>query len=144
MGLLELKGAVTQIPRTHLAVVAIGLVVVYLFARWFPTWWRLRHIPGPFWASITDLPKILWVKTGRAHLIHQKLHEKYGELVRIGPNTVIFRSPTAIPTVYPMRPGFPKVSIILPLNIRQRLGSRKKVCYFGSNCMSCRVTFMRV
>ncbi|KAL2167184.1 hypothetical protein VTG60DRAFT_1596 [Thermothelomyces hinnuleus] len=63
MGLLEWKGAVAQIPRMHVGAVVVGLVVVLLFARWFPTWWRLRHIPGPFWASITDIPKILWVKT---------------------------------------------------------------------------------
>lgn len=78
-------------------------------AQVFRSWQRLRRIPGPFWASISDLPRLFWVKTKEAHLIHQQIHEKYGEVVRIGPKTVIFRDPAAIPTVYPMRAGFPKV-----------------------------------
>lgn len=79
------------------------------FAQVFRSWQRLRHIPGPFWASISDFPRLFWVRTKKAHLIHQQMHEKYGEVVRIGPKTVIFRDPAAIPTVYPMRAGFPKV-----------------------------------
>lgn len=72
------------------------------------TWWRLKHIPGPFPASITNFQRMRWVETKRSHLILQQMHDKYGELVRIGPNMVSFCNPEAIPTVYPMRPGFPK------------------------------------
>lgn len=82
------------------------LVLVHTFR----TWYSLRHIPGPFVASITNLQRAWWVKTGRAHLYHQAVHEKYGELVRIGPHMVSFSNPSAIPVVYPIRPGFPKVS----------------------------------
>ncbi|PYI01677.1 putative cytochrome P450 oxidoreductase [Aspergillus sclerotiicarbonarius CBS 121057] len=72
------------------------------------TWWSMRHIPGPLLASITNLPRVWWVKTGRAHLYHQALHAKYGDVVRIGPRMVSFSNPEAIPTVYPIRPGFLK------------------------------------
>jgi hypothetical protein len=54
-----------------------------------------------------------WIGTKRAHLILQDMHEKYGDVVRIGPNMVSFSNPKAIPTVYPMRPGFPKVCIYI-------------------------------
>lgn len=76
----------------------------------FRTWYSLRHIPGPFLASITNFQRAWWVRTGRAHLYHQAVHEKYGELVRIGPRMVSFSNPSAIPVVYPIRPGFPKAS----------------------------------
>jgi len=49
-----------------------------------------------------------WVLSGEAHLIHQRHHDKYGELVRIAPNMVSFSNPEAIPVVYPSKPGFPK------------------------------------
>lgn len=88
-------------------VTAILVLVVF---QSFRTWWRLRHIPGPFLASLTDLYRMSWVWTKRAHLKLQKCHEKYGKVVRIGPNTVAFSDPVAIPTVYPMRAGIPKVS----------------------------------
>lgn len=87
------------------AVVLLSLVTLQLWR----TWSRLRHIPGPFPASLTQFQRVLWVTTKRAHLIHQEMHEKYGEVVRIGPNTVIFSNPEAIPTVYIARTGFPKV-----------------------------------
>ncbi|ROV91593.1 hypothetical protein VSDG_07935 [Cytospora chrysosperma] len=104
---------------------AIGLAQV------FRSWQRLRHIPGPFWASISDLPRLFWVKTKEAHLIHQQLHEKYGEVVRIGPNTVIFRDPAAISTVYPMRAGFPKGDFYAVLRPYQR-NSSPLVAVFNS------------
>ncbi|KAK2608295.1 hypothetical protein N8I77_006913 [Diaporthe amygdali] len=72
------------------------------------TWWRLRHIPGPFFARFTNFQRVYWVKTKRAHLILQEKHEKYGELVRIGPNTVSINNPELIPTIYTARTGFPK------------------------------------
>lgn len=73
------------------------------------TWWRLRHIPGPFPACITDFQRVYWVKTKRAHLILQDYHEKYGEVVRIGPNLVSVSNPEVLPSIYTTRTGFPKV-----------------------------------
>lgn len=90
-----------------LAAAAVVLLVVLQLGR---TWWRLRHIPGPFFAKFTNFQRVYWVKTKRAHLILQEAHEKYGELVRIGPNTVSIHNPGLIPTIYTARTGFPKVS----------------------------------
>ncbi|GAB1199993.1 hypothetical protein APSETT444_009353 [Aspergillus pseudonomiae] len=87
---------------------AVGAAIIAIFLHLFNTWWHLRHIPGPFLASITNLQRVWWVKTGRAHLYHQAIHAKYGEVVRIGPRLVSFSNPEAISTVYPIRPGFPK------------------------------------
>ncbi|KAJ5497539.1 Benzoate 4-monooxygenase cytochrome P450 [Penicillium fimorum] len=91
----------------------VGVVAVVLVRSGW-TWWRLKHIPGPFPACVTNLHRIGWVHTGRAHLILQDAHRKYGEVVRIGPNMVSFSNPDAIPAVYPMRPGIPKV-VDLPM-----------------------------
>ncbi|KAL2802293.1 cytochrome P450 [Aspergillus granulosus] len=69
---------------------------------------RRSDVPGPFWAKFTNLQRVWWVKTGRAHEIHYKLHEKYGTFVRIGPNMISISDPAALSTVYPNRMGFPK------------------------------------
>lgn len=92
-------------------VIAGAALTLGIFQIWW-TWYQLRHIPGPFLASVTNFQRVHWVRTKRAHLILQQQHEKYGELVRIGPKTVSFSDAEAIPTVYPMRTGFPKVGML--------------------------------
>lgn len=98
-----------QQVRSHW-VILLTLICVAFLLFVLRRWHRLSHIPGPFLASLTDLERARWVLTKRAHLIHQDLHRQYGEVLRIGPNTVIFENPEAIPIVYPTKPGFPKVS----------------------------------
>ena len=87
----------------------IGVAVSLAIFQLWRTWYRLRHIPGPFFARFTNFQRVQWVTTKRAHLILQEKHEKYGEVVRIGPNTVAFSNPEVIPQVYTARTGFPKV-----------------------------------
>lgn len=98
-----------NVPIVLLVWAGVGLITLQLYR----TWWRLRQIPGPLPAKITNFQRMGWVGTKRAHLILQDMHEKYGDVVRIGPNMVSFSNPEAIPTVYPMRPGFPKVCIYI-------------------------------
>lgn len=93
-----------MMPSSYLAIIALILLGFQLLR----TWWRLKSIPGPFWAKITNFQRVFWVRTGRAHEIHMEMHEKYGDFVRFGPNMISIGDPAAIPTVYPMRPGFPK------------------------------------
>ena len=98
--------------------IASLLLLTYLLYHILQTYWRLRFVPGPFWARFTNLQRVLWVKSRRAHEIHMNLHEKYGDCVRFGPNMVSISDPAAIATVYPMRPGFPKVRVFYDLNCR--------------------------
>ncbi|KAK3897406.1 cytochrome P450 [Staphylotrichum tortipilum] len=48
----------------------------------------LAGIPGPFWAKVTDLWHARQMATGVRHKLLYRLHQKYGPLVRLGPNTV--------------------------------------------------------
>lgn len=94
-------------PPTVAAV--LFLLLAYLCYRLLSTYTRLRHVPGPFWARLTNLPRIAWVRSRRAHEIHTDLHNDHGDCVRFGPNMVSIADPAVIPIIYPMRPGFPKV-----------------------------------
>ena len=103
----------TRMDRPGAFVSLIVLLVASLCYHVFRTYSRLKHIPGPFWAKFTNLQRVLWVKTGRSQEIYQKIHEKYQDFVRTGPNMVSISDPAAIPAVYPMRPGFLKVGFCL-------------------------------
>lgn len=69
---------------------------------------RLRRFPGPFWASLTNVPRLLWVLAGDAHDTHIALHRKYGRLVRTGPNMVSVSDPAEIPNIYGFNGEFKK------------------------------------
>lgn len=75
---------------------------------------RLSHIPGPFIARFSNIPRLYWVFYRNAHNIHISEHRQYGEtgpscgttwapLVRYGPNAVSVGSAEAIGTIYRMR-----------------------------------------
>lgn len=105
----------------NLIVNTIGLLVAYVVWRHVYAYWRLAHVPGPLFARLTNLHRVSWVKSGRSHEIHHATHQKYGDVVRFGPNMVSVAYPGAIPTIYPMRPGFPKVCTIYPeLSMKQK------------------------
>lgn len=97
-----------NVPIVH---VVLGLAIAFAITHLFRVYWRLKHVPGPFLAKFTNVQRVLWVKTRRAHEIHQAVHDKYGEVVQFGPNMVSLANPAWIPTVYPIRPGFPKAGI---------------------------------
>lgn len=104
------KGLLHSLPHNTISgIVLLCVVLALVSVQLFRTWWRLKHVPGPFLAKFTNFQRMSWIWTKRAELSHQQMHEKYGELVRMGPNMVSFSNPEAIPTVHPMRPGFPKV-----------------------------------
>lgn len=72
---------------------------------------RLRRIPGPFLASLTDfwLAYKFWSGNDFGQ-ITTDLHHKYGPVVRVGPNRVIFSSASTIPVIYRTTDVMPKAS----------------------------------
>ncbi len=76
-----------------LGLVAIGLITWYVVSC-IATWYRLRHIPGPWLASFS----YLWVasKIIRGRGMEYENLRKYGPLVRIGPNYILTDHPEAV------------------------------------------------
>ncbi|KAJ9489106.1 hypothetical protein VN97_g4168 [Penicillium thymicola] len=99
-----------DINYTNLVKYLAIISLLCLLSNVLTIYWRLRDVPGPLWARVTNLQRVLWVKTGRAHVIHKEMHDKYGSFVRFGPNAVSVSDPDAITTLYPMRMGFVKVT----------------------------------
>src|ERR1700760_1452238 len=61
-------------------------IVRALYRKYFHP---LRKVPGPFLASTTNLWRLALFLRGRQHHEYVALFQKYGPLVRLGPNTVI-------------------------------------------------------
>lgn len=85
-----------------------GIVLVHLSR----TYVRLRHIPGPFGASFSNLARLSWVWSRRAHEKHIELHRQYGPLVRFGPNMVSVADPKEVPNIYGFSGKYKKVRSI--------------------------------
>lgn len=67
----------------------------------------MKHIPGPFLASFTDFWRVYHQNVGT---LSAETHTKYGQIVRVGPNTVLISDATAIPAIYTNHGEFQKVS----------------------------------
>jgi hypothetical protein len=72
---------------------AAAIIISYFIVSSFLSWYRLRHIPGPFLASVSGLWNVLNIVTGRTSPVLEKLPGKYGPLVRTGPNYVLTDDP---------------------------------------------------
>ncbi|EMC97728.1 hypothetical protein BAUCODRAFT_33451 [Baudoinia panamericana UAMH 10762] len=83
----------------------ILLLVVYQ-VTW--TYARVRDVPGPLLAKFTNLWRLIVVWRRDSHDVYVKLHEKYGDLVRLGPNCVSICKPDVIQSIYGIQKGFVK------------------------------------
>jgi hypothetical protein len=75
---------------------------------------RLRSIPGPKLAKITNVWRAIHAYGGRIDLKNVQLHRKYGTAVQIGPDCVSISDPSLIRTIYSTRNPWKKVRYIAP------------------------------
>ncbi|EXJ66934.1 uncharacterized protein A1O5_10129 [Cladophialophora psammophila CBS 110553] len=83
-------------------------VAIFLLAAGLVRYRRLSSIPGPLLASVTDLWRFSVTQSGGFSQTLKELHDKYGPLVRIGPNTVSVADPAAVPVIHSMHGEFKK------------------------------------
>lgn len=69
----------------------------------------LRSLPGPAVARWTRLYRFFLFADGHGPQKLLRLHEKYGSIIRIGPNHVYISDPKALPIVYPYSGRYAKV-----------------------------------
>ncbi|KAL1843559.1 hypothetical protein VTK73DRAFT_2813 [Phialemonium thermophilum] len=92
---------ILSIPLGYVALAAVWAIVLYHIVRSKRA--GLDHIPGPFLARYTDAWRAYqaWKTNHYAggHNYQTRLLGKYGDVVRIGPNTVLVLDPEAINSV---------------------------------------------
>ncbi|KAJ5185209.1 Cytochrome monooxygenase lcsI [Penicillium cf. griseofulvum] len=60
----------------------------------------LAKFPGPKLAACTNLQNLYWTSTGQYHYKLKELHDKYGDVVRTGPSSLVYRSSQAWKDIY--------------------------------------------
>lgn len=68
-------------------------IVVYRLSPFHP----LARYPGPILARVTRLWALYQSASGKSHERYYALHEKYGDVVRTGPNHLFIRDAKAVP-----------------------------------------------
>ncbi|KAJ3944105.1 uncharacterized protein N0V96_005629 [Colletotrichum fioriniae] len=76
-----------NLPLTQLIAYLIGYAVYQLYLN------PLRRFPGPKVWSISSIPYVREFIAGTCHLEILRLHQKYGPIVRVGPNHLSINHP---------------------------------------------------
>ncbi|KAI0442206.1 cytochrome P450 [Xylaria telfairii] len=86
-----------------------ALCLVVIFCAWLLHGYSQQsHVSGPPFAAFSNLPRLLWARSGKAHETYISLHEKYGDLVRVGPNVISVADPRALSSIYGITANFSK------------------------------------
>ncbi|KAI0265982.1 high nitrogen upregulated cytochrome P450 monooxygenase 2 [Gloeopeniophorella convolvens] len=88
-----LKGTVTAFLSYY------ALIIFYTVAYRLSPWHPLAKHPGPVLARVSKLWSAMISAQGKQHIYYKNLHERYGDVVRIGPNELSIRDATIIPSV---------------------------------------------
>ncbi|KAI0075130.1 high nitrogen upregulated cytochrome P450 monooxygenase 2 [Panus rudis PR-1116 ss-1] len=70
----------------------VSSILLYRLSPFHP----LANVPGPLLSKLSQWHMIIVTQTGKRHVYIQRLHEKYGDIVRIGPNEVSIRDVNSI------------------------------------------------
>ena len=98
------------LPTTPLpwAGIILGSVAAYCVVNYFLDPYGLRKYPGPFWAKITPLWMMYWVRRHQLFMAVHRLHQEKGTFVRLQPDHVSIADPDAIEDIYGHGNGFLK------------------------------------
>jgi cytochrome P450 len=95
------------------AAIGVTWVVTRLLLNCF--FFGTRSPPGPPLARFSDLWRFIDACLGQHHYTAVKLHERYGPVVRIGPNAVSASDPRAIETVLGLKSNLDKTDSVRPM-----------------------------
>lgn len=107
MDLVQLSGYFDGRAARLAGILAVVATLMAVFNA-FRSYMRLRHIPGPRLAALSNLVRRSWVTAGDAHQIHTDLHRRYGTVVRFGPNAIMVSQPKVIDNIYGFKNRFQK------------------------------------
>ncbi|KAH6649549.1 cytochrome P450 [Chaetomium tenue] len=102
----SLQGIVATPGKAVLAATAICSLIAAIHV--FRAWWRLRHIPGPFLNSITPLAMTYHCFTEDVTTYTYNLTRKYGPLVRVQPNVVVYNDPETLRRICSVKADYTK------------------------------------
>ncbi|KAH8666577.1 cytochrome P450 [Xylariales sp. PMI_506] len=94
-----LRGALSSVSVVSFTLfVGISTYLIYLIVT--EAFSPLRKYPGPYLAKWTNWWRFALVRSGEYHFEIKKLHDKYGPILRIGPNLLDLDFPELAKTIY--------------------------------------------
>ncbi|KAI1402026.1 cytochrome P450 [Hypoxylon fuscum] len=90
--MLQLEG----LSSSSVIPIVAGLLSLGLVYSYVSSWYRLRHIDGPWFAAISRLWMLSITIRGQQSIDYLRVSRKHGPLVRIGPNELITDDPEII------------------------------------------------
>lgn len=102
-----IANTLTLVLRQHWPLAIVFAIISYLAHNYFNR--GLNKYPGPIICALTDWYRFFkaWQRTPERW--HIDLHEKHGDIVRLGPNCLSFGNPKSIKVIYALGKGFTKV-----------------------------------
>ncbi|KFY72655.1 hypothetical protein V499_07239 [Pseudogymnoascus sp. VKM F-103] len=104
----SIPGAILAVPATigtfaSLLLLAILISCGYILYNVYLH--PLSKYPGPFWSAATHIPRVRVLLSGQLSYHVLELHEKYGDVVRIGPNELSYNNANAWKDIYGFKQG---------------------------------------
>jgi hypothetical protein len=103
IALASLPSIYTQLSGTNMSFIIV-FSAIFVLSIAYVVYQRHLHplakYPGPFLASISNFWKVQTLLPLSFHRAILHCHEKYGPIVRIGPNDLSFSTPDAIAPIY--------------------------------------------
>jgi hypothetical protein len=82
----------------------LGSIVAYRLSPFHP----LARFPGPVLARVTRFWALVQFTKKKQHILSHELFEKYGDVVRSGPDHLLFHDARAIPVILGAQNPWPK------------------------------------
>ncbi|KAF4916373.1 Cytochrome P450 monooxygenase 1 [Colletotrichum viniferum] len=102
----DLTGALAEHYVPILKIILVTAVLWQLLQAGYNVFFHpLRDYPGPLLQRASSLPWAFQNATGKQAFLTQKLHDRYGPVVRISPNHLSFTQPDAWKEIYGFQPS---------------------------------------
>ncbi|KAH7027769.1 cytochrome P450 [Microdochium trichocladiopsis] len=100
---------VGRFAYTSVAIHTFGVVLLAgTVIQTLRSWYRLRHVPGPFLASFSSAWMLRRSLSGRFHEHLREVGDTYGTLVRVGPNDLVASDPETLRRMSAVRSPYTK------------------------------------
>ncbi|KAJ2987678.1 hypothetical protein NUW58_g4373 [Xylaria curta] len=96
MPLTAVFDVVGSLSWTQLALGATSFTILWFLVTSTVAWYKLRHIPGPFFASFSNIWLVWTAYSGLSHLIIDAEQKKHGSVLRTGPADVAIFDPETL------------------------------------------------
>jgi len=104
----------TTMLSQFLPLALVFSVFIYLARNYYNR--ELNKHPGPLVCAFTNWYRFLKAWQRRPEQWHIDLHNRYGDIVRLGPNCLSFANPKSVKAIYALGKGFTKVQTLAILS----------------------------